>query len=184
MAHLETEYRGRRIVLRDVAPSDVEALVAYWWSDPTYIASLGADLTRLRDRETLRASLRASFERPSSGGAFWIAEADGRAVAYVALHFQGAETAQAHMHVLERTLRNRALIYFLFPRVLRLFFLRFPLRRVDIETWSANRGIARLLARFGLVGRRAHLDRPAGLGRPGTFDVYAIDRDHLAGLPH
>jgi RimJ/RimL family protein N-acetyltransferase len=184
MEHLKTEYHGRPIVLRDAAVSDVDALVAYWWGDSAYIASLGTDMSRLRDRETLRASLAASFESPARTGAFWVAECEGCAIAYVALQFLTPEAAQAHVHVLHRTLRNKALVYFMFPKVLRLFFARFPLRRVHMQTWSANRGIARLLEHFGLRSRRANLLSPAGLGRPGEFDIYEIERDSLADLPH
>src|SRR5437588_7908366 len=95
MEHLKTEYRGRPIVLRDAAVSDVDALVAYWWGDAAYIASLGVDTSRLQDRETLRASLRASFASPSAAGALWVAECEGQAVAYVALQFHTSEAAQA-----------------------------------------------------------------------------------------
>ena len=179
MIHLRTDFHGREVAIRDVEESDIETLVSYWHdSDPAYLASLGVNLAKLTSREQTRArflsSLPGAQENPER--ATFVVTADGRPVAYTNLNFRSMDEVYVHFHTLERGALVKGLVYFLFPEMLKIFFRRFPITRLIMQTSPENENINRFLGRFGLTPRRAYLSTPDGMARAGEFNVYEIDR--------
>jgi len=177
---------GREVVLRDPIDADADAVAAYWLDgDPEFIASLGIDPVRLPPREVIRKVHAECFARgAASHWTYIFGESQGRTIGYVALDRRSERDGRVHVHIFDRTPRNRAAVFKLFPTVLRLFLARFPLQKVSLETWPANDGIGRLLRRFGLVPRVLTLERPEGIARAGKFHLYELDRATVVALPN
>ena len=179
MIHLRTHFHGRDVVIRDIEEGDVETLVSYWHdSDPAYLASLGVDLSKLAAREVTRSRFLAS--RPDAPEprerATFVVTADGQLVAYTNLNFKTLDEVYVHVHTLARNSLAKALAYALFPQMIKIFFERFPITRLTMQTSPQNRNINRFLGSFGLTPERLHLDQPDGMARPGEFNVYEIPR--------
>ncbi len=171
MDYLKAEIFGSNIVFRDLIPDEVNTIVRYWHDeDPDFLYSLGLDPAKLVSRNATRERIL------SPGRAYFVIEVDGKLAAYTNLNFRSESEACAHFHVLKPGARIKAVTYVLFPDVIRTFFLRFPLARIEMQTRPENRNIARLLRRFGLTPRREFLNNPDGLARPGELDVWELKR--------
>lgn len=178
MDHFTTTIFGKTIVLRDLVEDDIEAIVSYWHDgDPAFLHSLGADPAKLVSRETTRERLLSSLDPIGLPAKAYFVLSSGRdLLAYTNLNFRSASEAFAHFHVLHTGFRIKAVMYVLFPEVVRTFFSRFPLERIEMQTRHDNRNIDRLLRRFGLTPRQEFLDTPDGFGRAGNFNIYELKR--------
>jgi hypothetical protein len=185
MVYLSTNFHGRSVTIRDLEESDVETLVSYWHdSDPAYLASLGVNLSKLSSRDQTRdrflSSIPGSQEVPDR--ATFIVTSGGRPVAYTNLNFRSMDEVYVHFHTLERGPLVKALVYFLFPEMIGIFFSRFPIAQLTMQTSPENRNINRFLENFGLVPRRAYLLAPDGMARAGQFNIYEILRATASGV--
>jgi hypothetical protein len=177
MEYLKTNFHGRPVTIRDLEESDVEMLVSYWHDgDPAYLSSLGVDLKKLGSRDQTRGRFLASIPGPHENPerATFVVDAAGKPVVYTNLNFKSMDEVYVHFHTLERQPFVKALVYFLFPEMLQIFFRRFPITRLIMQTSTGNRNINRFLGRFGLTPSRVHLSTPDGMARPGEFNVYEI----------
>ena len=169
MDYLRTEILGRQVVFRDLRPDEVETIVNYWHDgDPDFLYSLGVDPAKLVSRDATRERIL------SPGRVYFVIELNGDLVAYTNLNFRSQSEACAHFHALKPTARVKAVMYVLFPNVIRTLFSCFPLARIEMQTLPANRNIDRLLRRFGLEPRRKFIAHPDGLARPGELDIWEL----------
>jgi RimJ/RimL family protein N-acetyltransferase len=184
MEHLSREVLGQTIVVRDLMEKDIETLVGYWHdSDPGFLYSLGVDLAKLSSRSETRERFLSSLTQGSSASrAYFVFDSGDELLAYTNLNFRSATEACAHFHVLKRTLRVRGITYLLLPDIIRMFFSVFPLENVEMQTLPENRGIDRLLQRFGLTAQRKFLDQPDGFAKPGELNVWKITRADIIRL--
>jgi len=179
--HFRSKIFDKTIVIRDMAQQDVETIVRYWHDgDPTFLNSLGLDASKLVSRATTRERLLASVQGSLRSNRSYFVVADGtELLAYTNLNFRSESEACAHFHVLRRTARVKATMFVLFPAVITMFFNRFPLERIEMQTLPENSNIGRLLRRFGLSPRRTFLDNPDSLGRPGELNIWELKRNAL-----
>jgi RimJ/RimL family protein N-acetyltransferase len=184
MEHFKTEAFGSKVVFRDLIEVDVETIVRYWHdTDPAFLRSLGADLSKLEPREATRERLLKSVRRKSvPAKAYFVFESEAELLAYTNLNFRTESDACAHFHLLKRTPRIKAIMYVLFPRVIYTFFTRFPLQRIEMQTLPENRNIDRLLKRFHLTPTRKFMDNPDGFGRAGELNIWELTRSNLRRL--
>jgi RimJ/RimL family protein N-acetyltransferase len=183
MEHYRTRFQDRDIVLRDLEERDIATLVSYWFDSPSaYLTSIGVDVTKLRSRDEMAARLRASIGAAVPERAYFVVAADDRVLAYTNLNFRTPEVAYAHVHILDDALRGRGFASQLMVRAFQLFFERFPLERVVLETSPENLGVNGLLQKFGLRPEVRDLDVPDGMARPGRFNVYTVERAQMAAF--
>jgi len=179
MIYLDTTFHDHQVVLRDIEESDVETLVNYWHNtDPAYLASIGVDLTKLASRDVTRTRFLSSLpgaQQPPERATF-VVTCDGQLVAYTNLNFKSMDEVYAHVHTVVRSTLAKALVYAYFPEMIKIFFKRFPITRLKMQTSPANQNINRFLAQFGLAPQRVHLATPDGMARPGDFNIYEIPR--------
>ena len=179
MIHLNTTFHGHDVIIRDIEESDLESLLSYWHeTDPAYLASIGVNLEKLVSREVTRSRFLASIPgapEPRERATF-VVTSDGRLVAYTNLNFKSMDEVYVHMHTLVRSPLAKALTYHLFPEMIKILFKCFPITHLNIQTSPENTNINRFLAKFGLVPRRAYLETPDGMARPGEFNIYQIPR--------
>jgi len=179
MIHLRTNFHDREVIIRDIEESDVETLVSYWHdSDPAYLSSLGVNLEKRTSRDQTRRRFLSSLPGPRTNPerATFIVTAAGQLVAYTNLNFKSMDEVYVHFHTLERSSFVKALVYFLFPDMLRILFSCFPITRLTMQTARDNLNINRFLGKFGLVPKSVYLSTPDGMARAGQFHVYEIPR--------
>jgi RimJ/RimL family protein N-acetyltransferase len=176
MDYFKADVFGNRVVLRDMVEGDVDTIVRYWHdSDPGFLHSLGADVSKLVSRDATRERLLTSGKealQPSK--AYFAVVCGAELLAYTNLNFRSDAEACAHFHVLKRTPKVKAIMYVLFPEVIRTFFSRFQLERIEMQTLPENKNIDRLLRRFGLIPSRTFLANPDGFGRPGELNIWEL----------
>jgi RimJ/RimL family protein N-acetyltransferase len=176
MDHFKAEVFGKKLVLRDLIEDDVDTIVGYWHDgDATFLNSLGADVSKLGSRDGTRERLLTSLQEASQPSkAYFLVVSETERLAYTNLNFRSGTEACAHFHVLKHTARVRAIMYVLFPEVIKTFFSRFRLERIEMQTLPENKNIDRLLRRFGLASRRAFLDNPDGFARRGELNIWEL----------
>jgi hypothetical protein len=181
MEHFRSAIFGQTIVFRDLMETDIETIVDYWHgSDPGFLQSLGADLSKLTSRSATRERLSLTLNRgPEAHRAYFVIASERELLAYTNLNFRSTTDACAHFHVLKRTSKVKATAYVVFPDVMRAFFSLFPLERIEMQTLPENRNIDQLLQRFGLQPRRAFMTQPDGFARPGELNIWEIRRDDV-----
>jgi RimJ/RimL family protein N-acetyltransferase len=173
------KFHGHEVVIRNVEEGDVETLVSYWHdNDPAYLKSLGVDVSKLAAREVTRSRFLSSL--PDAPGprerATFVVTADGQLVAYTNLNFKSLDEVYVHVHTLARSSLAKALVYALFPRMVKIFFESYPITRLTMQTSPENQNINRFLTSFGLTPERVYIESPDGMARPGEFNVYDIPR--------
>jgi len=179
MEYVTRNFYGLKVTLRDLEEGDIETIVDYWHeSDPAFLQSLGVDLNKLSSKEETRRRLWSSLAADQSppSRAYFVVTAGDELLIYTNLNFASAEEACAHFHVLKPGLRSKGVSYFLFPEAIRVFFERFPIQKLVMQTSPHNEKINRLLRRFSLTPQRAFLEKPDGMARAGEFNIYEICR--------
>src|SRR2546423_14544667 len=123
MDHLKKEIFGREVVFRDLVEDDIETIVRYWHdSDPSFLYSLGADLSKFTSRESTRERLLAYLKGSiQPARVYFVIASDTELLAYTNLNFRSKSEACAHFHVLKRTPQTKGIMYILFPEVLEHF---------------------------------------------------------------
>jgi RimJ/RimL family protein N-acetyltransferase len=176
MREIAVEVNGARVLAREAREEDMDALVAYWHgSEPSYLESLGVDLSKLGTPEETYERLAAGLEGGEERRALIVvAERDGELVAYSNLRLLDAETACGHLHTLVSDPLVRKAVYGLFPQVIAAAAEELGISRLRFETSVSNRGINRYLQSFGLEPQTKYLEQPDGMARPGEFNVYEI----------
>ena len=141
MDHFKAEVFGQKLVLRDMVEDDVETIVGYWHDgDPAFLRSFGADISRLGPRDATRERLLTSLQEGlQPGRAYFLVASEAERLAYTNLNFRSATEACAHFHVLKRTAKVRAIMYVLFPEVIKIFFSRFQLERIEMQLFPRTR---------------------------------------------
>jgi RimJ/RimL family protein N-acetyltransferase len=184
MEHVRVRFGDAELVLRDVEERDIDPIVGYWHdSDPAYLDGLGIDRSKLISREASRERFLTFLDDSEQRArAAFVVTLAGCLVAYTSINFWSPREGAVHVHVLDETLRHRGVSSLLFVRALELYFRKFQLTRLVLQTSPSNDAINGLLRKFGLEPRRTFLDQPDGLGRPGEFYVYELRPEMLSAL--
>lgn len=185
MRYVTVSVRGADVTVDDIDEQDVECLVDYWHkTDRAYLEGLGVDVSLISSRDSTRSRFVAALAHAPNGcrPVAAVAKSNGALIGYTLLNFVSDGKAFAHMHLLQRTPLARAAAYRLFPELLRAFFESLPLDALVFQASVDNRGINRMIQRFGIKGVVSHLQKPDGMARPGDFYVYTISRNDLGAL--
>jgi RimJ/RimL family protein N-acetyltransferase len=172
------------LVVRDVAETDLDALVGYWHGGVADLEFLGIDLERLGTVDDTRARFRASIRSGAADqkAVAFVAALAARVIAYTNVNFRGRD-GYAHVHFIDPEARNRGIASFLVPFILKMFFVYLPIDRLVFEARTRNTRINRVVTKFGLQpATTAFLERPDGLARAGEFNVYVVEASMVDGL--
>jgi RimJ/RimL family protein N-acetyltransferase len=173
--------------VRELAQSDIPAIVSYWHeSPPEYLQSMGADPSKLTSRAKTEEKFSSALPSADSTGAsaprrhVAIAiELGERLVAYTNAYVDDDRKGHAHVHILDPELRRQGLGSTLFLRVVALYFEHYGLNALVFQTNPDSHGINRLLQSFGLQPKLIDDQNPSGMARAGLFNWYQIGRDDL-----
>lgn len=180
MIYGQREHDGHEVVLRDLEPGDIDALVAYWVdADPAYLDFLGVDRVKLGTADDIRARF-ASMVRsgdPDQDRLVLVSTVDGVVTSYTNFHFVSPDENYMHAHIIRPAARGKGLASSSFANLMRIVFREFPqVEKLLFVTQPHNDGINRMLAKVGLTFERRYYDEPDGLPKPGWFNVFTFTR--------
>jgi RimJ/RimL family protein N-acetyltransferase len=168
--------------VRELAETDLPAIVAYWHDSPrAYLESMGADPGKLSSRDKTEEKFRSALPGaplPRRHVAMAI-EIDSRLVAYTNAYVDEGLVGHAHVHILDPVLRRQGLGSTLFLRALSVYFEHYGLRGLVMLTHPDSQGINRLLQSFGLRPQLIEDQNPSGMARPGSFNRYQMGAEDL-----
>jgi RimJ/RimL family protein N-acetyltransferase len=177
----QREHDGHQLVLRDLEPDDIDALVAYWVdADPEYLDFLGVDRAKLGTADDIRGRFESMIRTgdPDQERVAFVSTADGVVTSYTNLHFVRPDENYLHAHIIRPSARGKGLASSSFANVMQIVFREFP--RVDrllLVTQPHNEAINRTLTKVGLSFERRWYDEPDGLPKPGWFNVFTFTRE-------
>jgi RimJ/RimL family protein N-acetyltransferase len=176
----QREHDGHELVLRDLEPDDIDALVDYWIdADPAYLDFLGVDREKLGSDDDVRRRF-ASLIRtgdPDQERVAFVSTLDGVVTSYTNFHFVSPEENYMHAHVIRPSARGKGMASSSFANLMRVVFAEFPrVENLLFVTQPHNDRINHLLTRAGLTGELRWYDEPDGLPRPGWFNVFTLTR--------
>src|SRR5262245_63370533 len=98
MEHLRHTVFGQTIAVRYLIEKDIETIVDYLHaSDPDFLSSLGADLSKLTSRDATRQRLQSSLSNgPQRSRAYFVIASGASILGYTNLNFRSADEACAH----------------------------------------------------------------------------------------
>ena len=153
IAGAEDEHDGHEVVLRDLEPGDIDALVAYWVdADPAYLDFLGVDRVKLGTADDIRARF-ASMVRsgdPDQDRLVLVSTVDGVVTSYTNFHFVSPDENYMHAHIIRPAARGKGLASSSFANLARAWSRAEPDERSAPASWSRAESIedaGRLLAR-------------------------------------
>lgn len=180
MIYGQREHDGHEVVLRDLEPGDIDALVGYWAdADPAYLDFLGVDRRKLGTADDIRQRFTSLVRTgaPDQERVAFVSTLDGVVTSYTNLHFVSPDENYMHAHIIRPAARGKGLASSSFANLMRIVFGEFPqVDKLLFVTQPHNDGINRMLAKVGLTFERRWYDEPDGLPEPGWFNVFTFTR--------
>jgi hypothetical protein len=172
--------------LRDLVPSDIEAIVHYWYaSGEEFLDALGIDRVRLGSPEKTRERfLRAVRTKDSSQTSLAFAiTVNGDLVGYTLLNRYSPSLNYSHWHIMNPRMRASGLSTALYPHRIQMYFDSARLMdRLIHQTRTTNIGVNRMLDRYVPIAETCYVDDPDGVALPGTFHLRYVQRKDLPVL--
>jgi RimJ/RimL family protein N-acetyltransferase len=171
--------------VRELAQSDIPAIVTYWHESPlAYLESMGADPNKLTSRTKTEEKFSSALpSAPSPRRHIAIAiQLGARLVAYTNAYLDDERKGHAHVHILAPELRRQGLGSALFLRVVALYFDHYGLSALVFQTNPDSTGINRLLQAFGLQPKLIDDQKPSGMARSGLFNWYQIGHEEFRSI--
>jgi RimJ/RimL family protein N-acetyltransferase len=176
----QLEHDGHELVLRDLEPDDIGALVAYWVeADPAYLDFLGVDREKLGTVDDTRRRFESLIRTgdPDQERVAFVWTLDGVVTGYTNLHFVTPDENYIHTHIIRPAARGKGFASSSFANLMQVVFREFSrIDRLLLVTQPHNEGINRVLTKVGLTYERRWYDEPDGLPRPGWFNVFGVTR--------
>jgi RimJ/RimL family protein N-acetyltransferase len=185
--YVQREHDGHELVLRDLEPGDIEALVAYWVdADPEYLDFLGVDRVKLGTADDIRGRFATMIRTgdPDQDRVVFVTTVDGEVTTYVNFHFVSSGENYMHAHTIRPSARGKGLASGTFDELMRVVFREF--RQVEdllLVTQPHNDHINHVLTKVGLTFERRWYDEPDGLPLPGWFNVFTVARRTVEAFP-
>lgn len=180
MIYGQREHDGHELVLRDLEPDDIPALVAYWVdADPAYLDFLGVDREKLGTADDIRQRFEAQIRTgdPDQERIAFVSTLDGVVTSYTNFHFLSPEENYMHAHVIRPSARGKGMASSSFANLMRVVFEQFPrVEHLLLVTQPHNDRINHVLTKVGLTHERRWYDEPDGLPLPGWFNVFTLTR--------
>jgi RimJ/RimL family protein N-acetyltransferase len=176
----QREHDGHELVLRDLEPGDIDALVAYWVdADPEYLDFLGVDRAKLGTADDIRGRFATMVRTgdPHQERVVFVTTLDGEVISYANFHFVRPDENYMHFHIIRPSARGKGLASSSFANTMGVVFAEFPwIDDLLFVTQPHNDRINHVLAKVGLTYERRWYDEPDGLPLPGWFNVFTFSR--------
>jgi RimJ/RimL family protein N-acetyltransferase len=176
----QREHDGQQLVLRDLEPADIDALVAYWHdADPEYLDFLGVDRDKLGTADDTRRRFESLIRtgEPDQERIAFVSTLGGVVTSYTNFHLVGPDENYMHAHIIRPAARGKGLASSSFANLMGVVFREFPqIDQLLLVTQPHNEAINRMLTKVGLTFERRWYDDPDGLPRPGWFNLFRFTR--------
>ena len=180
--HASTKTSVGVAALRDLAPADIQHIVAYWCeSGDPYLDALGIDRALLGTADDIRQRmLRATRTGDPNQQSLALAiTVDGVFAGYTLLNRYTPELNYSHWHITNPRLRASGLSTALYPHRIKTYFDLVSLERLVHQTRTRNLGVNRMLDRYVEVAATLHIQHPDGVALPGEFHVRYVFRKDI-----
>jgi RimJ/RimL family protein N-acetyltransferase len=175
------ETRLGKAALRDLAPEDIQAIVAYWhMSAREYLDFLGIDWSRLGSVDDTQQRFITAIPTGdlNQRSLAWAIIVDGKLVGYTLLNRYTPDLNYSHWHITEPQFRAQGLSSALYPRRIKTYFDSFPMERLIHQTRTRNIGVNRMLDKFVPIAETCYIEDPDGVALPGEFHLrYVFQTD-------
>jgi hypothetical protein len=182
--HARVECPSGIATLRDLAPDDIETIVAYWHGGGADLEFLGIDVAKMGDADNSRRRFGAMFrtgDRDQRQIAYAIA-LDGAMVGYTMLNQYDAENNYSHWHIIAKDRRAGGISSALYPHRIKMYFDTTDMQRLIHQTRTRNIGVNRMLDKYVPIAETAYVEKPDGLAGPGEFHMRHVRRSDLPRL--
>jgi RimJ/RimL family protein N-acetyltransferase len=180
---------GARLVFRDIARSDVDAIVPYWRDkSDAQLRVLGVPRSALGTEDDIRRRLLSLVPKDGQWQErrAFVFECDGTVVGYTNAHIVDVEQGRAfaHIHFLTEELRAKGLGSLIMLPAVRTAMPIVGVRVLMFQTRPSNRPINILLRRvFGLEPQKRYVAQPnGGLASPGELYCWELQLSHALTL--
>lgn len=168
--------------IRDLVVDDIDDIVRYWHHSGTeHLEFLGIDCTKLGSPEDTRKRFLHAI-RTNDVNQANVALAitlDQRLIGYSNLNRYGPDDNYPHLHLIDPSSRAGGVATQTVPRILKIYFQLFPVRRLILQTHTDNTGINQVLDKYFPTAETRHFDNPDGLVGAGEFHVRYVSRSDL-----
>jgi RimJ/RimL family protein N-acetyltransferase len=186
--YVDKEVSGTRLVFRDIAHRDVDAIAAYWHDkSDARLRILGVQRSALGSEDDIRRRLTNLV--PKEEGHWqerraFVIEFDGTVVGYTNVHIIEEGRAFAHIHFLTEEMRAKGLGSLIMVSAVRAVMPIFGVQALMFQTRPSNRPINILLRRvFGLEPQKRYVAQPnGGLASPGELYCWELLLSHAQTL--
>lgn len=181
--YFETSLHGMPVVVRDIEPQDIDAIVEYWHNGTEeYWRSIGVDVNKIVTPDKTRNTFFSSLpeQRGELDRITLIAESNSDVVAYTNVNLESITVGFAHVHVIKPILRSKGVAALLFGKTIQIFFEHYGLETIYFQTSTGNKRINAMLRKRGLAPiKELEVSNPDGMALPGHFYLYQIDKVKL-----
>ena len=168
--------------LRDLIPTDLPAIVAYWLSSPDeYLAFMGVDRLRLGSEQDITRRLSNAIRtgdtnQPTISLAITL---DERLIGYTLLNRYSHDVNYSHWHIIVPDLRAKGLSTALYPHRIKAYFELVPISQLIHQTRTCNVGVNRMLDKFIPISDTKYVATPDGVAAPGEFHLRFVRREDI-----
>lgn len=171
--------------LRDIAASDVPAIVDYWIAMPEEsLTFMGIDRQRLGSHNEIHRRFSNAIRTGDANQrnvALGIALED-RLVGYTLLNRYSAEVNYSHWHIIVPALRAKGLSTALYPHRIKAYFELAPIAQLIHQTRTRNLGVNRMLDKFVPISETKFIEKPDGVASPGEFHLRYVRREDIPAI--
>lgn len=171
--------------LRDIAASDIPAIVDYWFAMPEEsLTFMGIDRQRLGSHNEIHRRFSNAIRTGDANQrnvALGIALED-RLVGYTLLNRYSAEVNYSHWHIIVPALRAKGLSTALYPHRIKAYFEFAPIAQLIHQTRTRNLGVNRMLDKFVPISETKFIEKPDGVASPGEFHLRYVRREDISAI--
>lgn len=175
-----------RIKIREIQASDVDLIADYWLlSGPEHLVSMGVDLDKLPQRESLVESIvkQLNVKDEQKQSLAMIATLNNKPVGHCNVNqINFGEEATMHLHIWAAKNRKSGLGSEMVSKAIPVFFKRLHLDRLWCEPYSKNAAPNNTLLKIGFSYVKTHRTIPGSLNFEQEVNRYVFKKEDLAKL--
>src|SRR6266850_3826927 len=171
--------------LRDLAPTDLSAIVDYWLLSPDeHLAFMGVDRQLLGSEADIHRRFVNAIRtgNPSQSTISLGITLEDRLVGYTLLNRYSEDVNYSHWHIIAPNLRAKGLSTALYPYRIKAYFDLAPISQLIHQTRTRNVGINRMLDKFIPITETKCIDKPDGVAAPGEFHLRFVRREDIPAI--
>lgn len=181
MKYIDERINGLSVTVRDIELDDISAIVDYWHnSQPEFLESIGVEISKIISRERTEMNFLAALpaNRKKTDRAVLIFSVADKIVGYTNVNFGETSEAYAHVHIMDPKYRNKGIIPTLFFKVIKIYYEKFEVGKLMLQTNVKNVKINNLLFKKNLeLVKTEFIEKPDGMGSVGNYNLFYCPRD-------